>query len=126
MKPYSKVYELHRSYKIQRDLMDEVWLRPLPGAGYLRTAEMVNSTNESLDEAHSSPGLHAAAGPGLAEECVMLGLAIILSLSLHRVGAGQEWRKLLMLMIFLLGELFILLIQSMQLNISESLLPFMP
>ncbi|GAU39771.1 hypothetical protein TSUD_220150, partial [Trifolium subterraneum] len=26
-----------------------------------------------LDEAHSSPGLHAAAGPGLAEECATLG-----------------------------------------------------
>jgi hypothetical protein len=25
-----------------------------------------------LDEAHSSPGLHAAAGPGLAEECATL------------------------------------------------------
>ncbi|KAL9225896.1 hypothetical protein vseg_001771 [Gypsophila vaccaria] len=34
---------------------------------------VVNSTNESLDEAHSSPGLHAAAGPGLAEECATLG-----------------------------------------------------
>ncbi|KAJ8774515.1 hypothetical protein K2173_016961 [Erythroxylum novogranatense] len=34
---------------------------------------VVNSTNENLDEAHSSPGLHAAAGPGLAEECAMLG-----------------------------------------------------
>ncbi|KAL8465568.1 hypothetical protein ACS0TY_034889 [Phlomoides rotata] len=27
---------------------------------------------ENLDEAHSSPGLHAAAGPGLAEECATL------------------------------------------------------
>ncbi|GAY36761.1 hypothetical protein CUMW_024350 [Citrus unshiu] len=27
----------------------------------------------NLDEAHSSPGLHAAAGPGLAEECATLG-----------------------------------------------------
>jgi len=27
---------------------------------------------QGLDEAHSSPGLHAAAGPGLAEECAML------------------------------------------------------
>ncbi|KAJ6792522.1 protein GDAP2-like protein [Iris pallida] len=34
---------------------------------------VVNSSNESLDEAHSSPGLHAAAGPGLAEECATLG-----------------------------------------------------
>ncbi|XP_074295834.1 uncharacterized protein LOC141623616 isoform X3 [Silene latifolia] len=34
---------------------------------------VVNSTNEALDEAHSSPGLHAAAGPGLAEESSTLG-----------------------------------------------------
>ncbi|CAN1187726.1 Protein GDAP2 homolog [Linum perenne] len=34
---------------------------------------VVNSTNENLDEAHSSPGLHSAAGPGLAEECATLG-----------------------------------------------------
>ena len=27
---------------------------------------------QSLDEAHSSPGLHAAAGTGLAEECATL------------------------------------------------------
>lgn len=39
----------------------------------LEVDAVVNSTNESLDEAHSSPGLHAAAGPGLAEECAMLG-----------------------------------------------------
>ncbi|GFY88495.1 appr-1-p processing enzyme family protein [Actinidia rufa] len=35
---------------------------------------VVNSTNENLDEAHSSPGLHAAAGTGLAEECATLNL----------------------------------------------------
>ncbi|XP_024994513.1 protein GDAP2 homolog isoform X1 [Cynara cardunculus var. scolymus] len=34
---------------------------------------VVNSTNENMDEAHCSPGLHAAAGPGLAEECATLG-----------------------------------------------------
>ncbi|EXB88487.1 hypothetical protein L484_017239 [Morus notabilis] len=39
----------------------------------LEVDAVVNSTNESLDEAHSSPGLHAAAGPGLAEECATLG-----------------------------------------------------
>lgn len=30
------------------------------------------SCQQILDEAHSSPGLHAAAGPGLAEECATL------------------------------------------------------
>lgn len=27
---------------------------------------------QNLDEAHSSPGLHVAAGPGLAEQCATL------------------------------------------------------
>ena len=31
---------------------------------------------QSLDEAHSSPGLHAAAGSGLAEECATLVLFV--------------------------------------------------
>lgn len=39
----------------------------------LEVDAVVNSTNESMDEAHSSPGLHAAAGPGLVEECATLG-----------------------------------------------------
>ncbi|CAF2192162.1 unnamed protein product [Brassica napus] len=39
----------------------------------LEVDAVVNSTNENLDEAHSSPGLHAAAGPGLAEQCATLG-----------------------------------------------------
>ncbi|KAI4379217.1 hypothetical protein MLD38_005541 [Melastoma candidum] len=39
----------------------------------LEVDAVVNSTNENLDEAHSSPGLHTAAGPGLAEECATLG-----------------------------------------------------
>ncbi|PKI53319.1 hypothetical protein CRG98_026256 [Punica granatum] len=39
----------------------------------LEVDAVVNSTNENLDEAHSSPGLHAATGPGLAEECASLG-----------------------------------------------------
>ncbi|KAL5231376.1 hypothetical protein ABZP36_030152 [Zizania latifolia] len=39
----------------------------------LEVDAVVNSTNESLDESHSSPGLHAAAGLGLAEECSTLG-----------------------------------------------------
>ncbi|XP_073143273.1 uncharacterized protein [Henckelia pumila] len=39
----------------------------------LEVDAVINSTNENLDEAHSSPGLHAAAGSGLAEECAALG-----------------------------------------------------
>ncbi|KAL3644584.1 hypothetical protein CASFOL_009764 [Castilleja foliolosa] len=39
----------------------------------LEVDAVVNSTNENLDEAHSSLGLHAAAGPGLLEECETLG-----------------------------------------------------
>ncbi|KAL1355910.1 uncharacterized protein [Arachis hypogaea] len=39
----------------------------------LEVDAVVNSTNEVMDEAHSSAGLHAAAGPGLAEECATLG-----------------------------------------------------
>ncbi|KAI3696338.1 hypothetical protein L1987_79351 [Smallanthus sonchifolius] len=39
----------------------------------LEVDAVVNSTNETLDEAHCSPGLHAAAGPDLAEECATLG-----------------------------------------------------
>ncbi|KAG0581322.1 hypothetical protein KC19_4G242700 [Ceratodon purpureus] len=39
----------------------------------LEVDAVVNSSNENLDEAHSSPGLHPAAGPGLAEECATLG-----------------------------------------------------
>jgi O-acetyl-ADP-ribose deacetylase (regulator of RNase III) len=39
----------------------------------LEVDAVVNSTNENLDEAHSSPGLHVAAGPGLAEQCATLG-----------------------------------------------------
>ncbi|PIA62958.1 hypothetical protein AQUCO_00200758v1 [Aquilegia coerulea] len=39
----------------------------------LEVDAVVNSTNENFDEAHSSPGLHAAAGPGLADECAALG-----------------------------------------------------
>ncbi|WVZ24639.1 hypothetical protein V8G54_003183 [Vigna mungo] len=39
----------------------------------LEVDAVVNSTNENMDEAHSSPGLHDAAGPDLAEECATLG-----------------------------------------------------
>uniref|UniRef100_A0A7N0TCW8 Macro domain-containing protein n=1 Tax=Kalanchoe fedtschenkoi TaxID=63787 RepID=A0A7N0TCW8_KALFE len=33
---------------------------------------VVNSTNENLDEAHSSPALHAAVGSNLTEECATM------------------------------------------------------
>ncbi|MFS7960578.1 putative pseudouridine synthase, RsuA/RluA, pseudouridine synthase, catalytic domain superfamily [Helianthus anomalus] len=33
---------------------------------------VVNSTNENMDKAHCSPGLHDAAVPGLAEECATM------------------------------------------------------
>ncbi|XP_031131612.1 protein GDAP2 homolog isoform X2 [Ipomoea triloba] len=39
----------------------------------LEVDAVVNSTNENMDESHSSPGLHAAAGPSLAELCATLG-----------------------------------------------------
>lgn len=39
----------------------------------LEVDAVVNSTNENLDEAHSSPGIHVASGPSLAEECASLG-----------------------------------------------------
>eukprot|EP00850_Spirogloea_muscicola_P015672 SM000122S25779 [mRNA] locus=s122:194125:198208:- [translate_table: standard] len=39
----------------------------------LEVDAVVNTTNEALEEAHSSLGLHVAAGPGLAEECAALG-----------------------------------------------------
>ncbi|CAK9151106.1 unnamed protein product, partial [Ilex paraguariensis] len=39
----------------------------------LEVDAVVNSTNENMDEGHSSPCLHSAAGPGLAEECATLG-----------------------------------------------------
>lgn len=68
---------------------------------------------QSLDEAHSSPGLHAAAGPELAEECATLvrhflgccsrgafGFGIVITvcfvsvfLDICRVGAGLGWRR---------------------------------
>jgi hypothetical protein len=39
---------------------------------------------QNLDEAHSSPGLHAAAGSGLAEECATY-------LKTETSSAFQEW-----------------------------------
>ncbi|GAQ82694.1 hypothetical protein KFL_001200180 [Klebsormidium nitens] len=38
----------------------------------LEVDAVVNSTNETLDESRSVAGLHAAAGPGLADECETL------------------------------------------------------
>ncbi|KMZ57603.1 hypothetical protein ZOSMA_84G00410 [Zostera marina] len=38
----------------------------------LEVDAVVNSTNENLDQEHSSPGLHEQAGPELAEECATL------------------------------------------------------
>ena len=63
-----------------------------------------------MDEAHSSPGLHAAAGPGLAEQCATLVPTLSFTIFfrfvkknkkqghyfvyyLDRVDAGQGWRK---------------------------------
>ena len=63
---------------------------------------VVNSTNENLDEAHMGEGLYLAAGLGLVEECATLG------------GCKIGMIKLLMHMIFLLGESSIALVPSMQ------------
>ncbi|XP_035841494.1 protein GDAP2 homolog isoform X1 [Helianthus annuus] len=38
----------------------------------LEVDAVVNSTNENMDKAHCSPGLHDAAVPGLAEECAKM------------------------------------------------------
>ncbi|CAH9119834.1 unnamed protein product [Cuscuta europaea] len=59
-------------FPVDRDVNSKIYLwRGDPW--YLEVDAVVNSTNENLDEAHSSPGLHAAAGPDLAEECATLG-----------------------------------------------------
>ncbi|KAL3511072.1 hypothetical protein ACH5RR_030473 [Cinchona calisaya] len=59
-------------FPVDHDINSEIYLwRGNPWN--LEVDAVVNSTNENLDEAQSSPGLHAAAGPGLAEECATLG-----------------------------------------------------
>lgn len=37
---------------------------------------------QNMDEAHCSPGLHAAAGPGLAEECAALVCYLLIDLAI--------------------------------------------
>ncbi|KAE8710188.1 hypothetical protein F3Y22_tig00110327pilonHSYRG00143 [Hibiscus syriacus] len=59
-------------FPVDHEINSKIYLwRGLPWN--LEVDAVVNSTNENLDEAHSSQGLHAAAGPGLAEECTTLG-----------------------------------------------------
>jgi hypothetical protein len=43
---------------------------------------------QSLDEAHSSPGLHAAAGSGLAEECATL---VLFATSLFKLNCAGTY-----------------------------------
>ncbi|KAL0336470.1 UNVERIFIED_CONTAM: Ganglioside-induced differentiation-associated protein 2 [Sesamum radiatum] len=45
----------------------------LPFGAFYNYACKFQFMSWNLDEAHSSPGLHAAAGPGFAEECATLG-----------------------------------------------------
>uniref|UniRef100_A0A803L7W7 Appr-1-p processing enzyme family protein n=1 Tax=Chenopodium quinoa TaxID=63459 RepID=A0A803L7W7_CHEQI len=52
---------------------NEVLIKSLDYKGITVLAKKVKIALENMDEAHSSPGLHAAAGPGLAEECATLG-----------------------------------------------------
>ncbi|KAK8508083.1 hypothetical protein V6N13_055537 [Hibiscus sabdariffa] len=59
-------------FPVDHEINSKIYLwRGLPWN--IEVDAVVNSTNENLDEAHSSQGLHAAAGPGLAEECATLG-----------------------------------------------------
>jgi len=59
-------------FALDHDVNAKLYLwRGTPWA--LEVDAVVNSSNENLDEAHSSPGLHSAAGPELAEECATLG-----------------------------------------------------
>ena len=44
--------------------------------GCYKLMSLLRGFVQSLDEAHSSPGLHAAAGSGLAEECATLVLFV--------------------------------------------------
>ncbi|KAG6712927.1 hypothetical protein I3842_05G125100 [Carya illinoinensis] len=65
-------YGMVSRFPVDHDINSKIYLwRGNPWN--LEVDAVVNSTNENLDEAHSSPGLYAAAGPGLAEECATLG-----------------------------------------------------
>ncbi|GMH01777.1 hypothetical protein Nepgr_003616 [Nepenthes gracilis] len=46
---------------------------PTRGRSPMDNGDSVVTLDQNMDEAHSSPGLHAAAVPGLAEECATLG-----------------------------------------------------
>lgn len=50
---------------------------------YLQFLLIVHFIIQNLDEAHSSPGLHAAAGPGLLDEC---GTLVRLRLFILQLG----------------------------------------
>ncbi|XP_020525697.1 ganglioside-induced differentiation-associated protein 2 isoform X3 [Amborella trichopoda] len=65
---------------VQSIILDEELFLVLHSLGFLNIKPFgpywlhhVSWSYKSLDEAHSSPGLHAAAGLGLAEECATLG-----------------------------------------------------
>ncbi|KXG32864.1 hypothetical protein SORBI_3003G215900 [Sorghum bicolor] len=58
--------------------LDQIYLWQREHPWNLEADTIVNSSNtlvvvSNLDEAHSSPRLHAAAGPGLIEECATFG-----------------------------------------------------
>ncbi|XP_022725894.1 protein GDAP2 homolog isoform X2 [Durio zibethinus] len=68
----SSSYGMVSRFPVDQEINSKIYLwRGQPWN--LEVDAVVNSTNENLDEAHSSQGLHAAAGPGLAEECETLG-----------------------------------------------------
>ncbi|KAL1551099.1 protein GDAP2 [Salvia divinorum] len=65
-------YGMQSRFPVNHEVNSKVYLwRGSPWV--LEVDAVVNSTNESLDESQSSPGLHEAAGPVLAEECATLG-----------------------------------------------------
>lgn len=73
--------ELPSKFPVDNDINSKLYLWRGPPWS-LEVDAVVNSTNEHLDEAASSPGMHAAAGPGLAEECAIVAS----SLGLCKVG----------------------------------------
>ncbi|KAJ0804470.1 putative DNA helicase [Helianthus annuus] len=56
----------------------------------LEVDAVVNSTNENMDKAHCSPGLHDAAVPGLAEECAKMHSVNNLETSIARSTLYQS------------------------------------